>query len=452
MTFIQAPHRDSFGKKFSNALNPLVDSLRQGIEKGRQNREIEEENEALREAGYNVPKGIRNPKIRESLLEAQQKSSNSAAGLAASKKSADVLGKYFGEAAKEIYPHLTEGGKTKFFETLLTSKLSNYDLNSSLGSFFENNPEELQNLVQSVASTEQRPETVDVEEPEVSPRTAAFPRSPALPKSTAPSKSASALQRRPGEEGIPINKLGEHRRKEAEKEEKLTASETKRREAALKPAKAFLEETRVKAQRAQSLAPVFDQLDEAIAAGGADAFSWGNFADIGERIGGGFGETMRALGKAHEKKETGQIRSLSKRLLDEMKDIFGGQVRVSEFQAFLSMLPEIGKSRESNHAIVDVLRNLSKASKRYYDTAQDIIQEKDGEIPENLPDLVHQQLAGEFKTLAAEMQSSIDKGKKAIKNEMSADFIVMTTPDGKRRKVAKSDKEKALTAGYKVAQ
>jgi hypothetical protein len=238
-----------------------------------------------------------------------------------------------------------------------------------------------------------------------------------------------------------------------EKTHQYKKEETKQKEetADIKKSKEYLEEVRQKYQRSQALSPVFGQLKEAIKAGGGDTLSFGNLADIGSHMGGFVGETLRQIGKAGESGETGKIRSLSKRLLDEMKDIFGGQVRVSEFQAFLGMLPEIGKSQESNLAIVDVLENLAKASSRFYETAQEIIQENDGEIPANLPDLVQKKISPEIKSFAEDMQNSIDKGKSALKNQDSKNL----TKDKALEflKSAKGDKaqarELARKQGYK---
>lgn len=156
MAFIQVPSKDSFGKRFGNTFIPqVVGSLRQGIEDARQNREMDIEDEALRQAGYNVPKGIRNPKIREALLEQQQKSKKSSVDELANQESADAIGKAFGEEAKAIYPHLTEGGKTKLTQALIEGKMRGIDTRQLLGNFIQTNPQDIASDEEQMRPTEQ---------------------------------------------------------------------------------------------------------------------------------------------------------------------------------------------------------------------------------------------------------------------------------------------------------
>jgi len=201
----------------------------------------------------------------------------------------------------------------------------------------------------------------------------------------------------------------EHREKTTEKEQEEP--------------KKYLKEIREKYGRAQSFKPVFSELRDTIEKGGADAFTAGNLSEIGTKIGGFSGTTINAIGKSLESGDTARFRALSKRLLDEMKDIFGGQIRVKELEVFLSMLPEIGKSKEANLSSVDALERISEASTMFYETAQDIIQKNDGKIPKNLADQVQEKLSPVLKDLASDIKNTTkeftksSQGKVLSKNE-----------------------------------
>lgn len=181
----------------------------------------------------------------------------------------------------------------------------------------------------------------------------------------------------------------------------------------LKPAKEFLKEVSVKYDRAKQLEPVFEGLENTIRKGGADFMTYGSWADMLEKsTGTTMGPIIGGMLRANESADTATFRTLSKQLLAEMKDIFGGQVRVSEFQAFLSLIPQLGKSREANLAATRVLKKASQMSKRYYETARDIIDKNNGEIPANLADLTRKRLDKEMKAAASDMNAMLKETKK----------------------------------------
>lgn len=100
------------------------------------------EDTALERIGVDV-KGITNPKIREKLLDQNIKNKQASADISGDSERAQVIGKYFGPQAAEVYPHLTEGGKTKFFEVLLEGKQRNIPITEILTQFVQQNPEDV---------------------------------------------------------------------------------------------------------------------------------------------------------------------------------------------------------------------------------------------------------------------------------------------------------------------
>lgn len=144
MAFVHLPDQRSGVARLSDTLNAtLFPSLLSAAKQIHENKQLERENEALSEAGYQIPKEVRNQKIREALLENQVKSKSSAVNQLASQESAEAIGKAFGPEAQAIYPHLTEGGKTKLTQTLLEGKMRGIDTRQLLGSFIENNPQDI---------------------------------------------------------------------------------------------------------------------------------------------------------------------------------------------------------------------------------------------------------------------------------------------------------------------
>jgi hypothetical protein len=80
--------------------------------------------------------------------------------IARDKERAEIIGKYFGPEAAEIYPQLTEGGKTKLTQNLLEDKARGVDTSQTLRSYAEKNPQEFQSQAPKVAGIERRPEEV----------------------------------------------------------------------------------------------------------------------------------------------------------------------------------------------------------------------------------------------------------------------------------------------------
>ncbi len=303
-------------------------------------------------------------------------------------ESAKTIEKFFGPNAAELWPHLTEGGRTELFRSLILGKERNRDTNEIISEYFQSNPEEAKNVAASASSMENAQQDIAIEQAGIS------------------EKGKEELSKK----GI----------EESEK---------------------YLKEVREKYQRSHALKPVFAGLRESVSSGGTKAFSGGNLADIGNKMGGFLGNTLNATGKALESGETAKFRTLSKKLLDEMKDIFGGQIRVKELEVFLSMLPEIGKSNEANLASIDVLERLSEASTMFYDTAQEVIQSNNGKIPKNLAEIVQKKLKPQFADIANRINSTtrnFEKQEKSLTRDIASEILKEAKGDRElARKIAK---------------
>lgn len=157
--------RPSFGSKFTQAFNPsfqrgmerfLDESREEDKEKrklARQQEDLASENTALKRLGVDV-EGVINPKIREAFVDQKGKQSKNEADINADAERTQVIGKYFGNEAAEVYPHLTEGGKTKLFESLLDGKMRGIETSQILGKFIKENPQDIAALSQPEQPTE----------------------------------------------------------------------------------------------------------------------------------------------------------------------------------------------------------------------------------------------------------------------------------------------------------
>lgn len=354
------PREPSFAERIGGGLGAGIGgSLSQIPEEIMGRRERQQLSQLL---GQDVSK-IRNPELMKEFVHMgllkKQKEQELASQLGTDKESVSAIEKFFGPNAAELYPYLTEGGKTELMRSLFLGKERGIDTNRIISEYMKEHPEQIQSQVVSEIGEEE----------------------PSVP------------------EGLSFKAQEELRKEKIGKSEK------------------YLEEAREKYQRAQQFKPVFAELRDTITQGGADAFSGGNLANIGSKMGGFLGGTLESIGKALESGETGKFKALSKRLLDEMKDIFGGQIRVKELEVFLSMLPEIGKSKEANMASLDVLERLSEASSMFYETAQEIIQENNGKIPTNLADRVQKKLGPVMSDIANQINFTTKGFEKSAKGK-----------------------------------
>lgn len=373
-------------------LSRLLQSLGRGSEslKGALN-ERETRNTLANRFGDEFKK-IHDPDVRKQLvagaLEKENISDKMRGQYASDQESSSIIEQYLGPDAAKIWPHLTDGGKTELFRAFILGKQRGKDTNDIISQYFQSNPEEVQSVTQNIQDSASGDNNVSPDLTGISDK---------------------------GQEDI--------RKKQIEDSEK------------------YLKEIREKYQRAQTLKPVFSELRDTVKAGGTDALSWGNLADLGGKMGGFLGNTMGAVGKSLESGETGKFRTLSKKLLDEMKEIFGGQIRVKELEVFLSMLPEIGKSKEANLAAIDVLESLSEASTMFYDTAQEIIQTNDGKIPRDLADKVQKKIKPVLSDLASNINKStrnFEKQKKPLTKDVASEILKEAKGDkATARKIAK---------------
>jgi hypothetical protein len=141
---IPANTKHTFGRGLLEAIPSGLDAFGKVLQNRKDAKASEEEDEALEALGVHV-KGIKNQKLREGLLEGAQQQQKSQAQEAKAQKSTETIQKYFGPDAGNIYGELTEGGKTKFFESLMENVVGRkIPINEFLPQFIQQNIEDFQ--------------------------------------------------------------------------------------------------------------------------------------------------------------------------------------------------------------------------------------------------------------------------------------------------------------------
>lgn len=118
--------------QLAKGISTLPDALGQYAQRREERGGRKAESESLKAAGYNIPSNIKNPQIRNALLNEQKLS-----------KQGHAIEKTFGKEAGDLYKFLTPGGQTKYLDFLLEDMQRTGDLEKSLGNFISENPQDV---------------------------------------------------------------------------------------------------------------------------------------------------------------------------------------------------------------------------------------------------------------------------------------------------------------------
>ena len=125
----------------------LIDAFRKQQEdktkRNQENEDLDKEAEQLEEEYGVKTKNIKTPGLRKAVLDYDEQQKKEEFEKVQDKKGAETIGKYFGPEAAEIYPELTEGGKTNFFQSLLDARTRNIPIPDFIGQYIQQNPQDL---------------------------------------------------------------------------------------------------------------------------------------------------------------------------------------------------------------------------------------------------------------------------------------------------------------------
>ncbi len=324
---IDTPEKKSFGASFSEGLSKhLPDALGNLIERKRREKELSEEDKALEEQGIHV-KGIKNPKIRESLLEQHQKGQKREFDELENSKHSETIQKYFGKDASAIYDALTEGGKTSFFQSLFANTLDrDMPTNEFLAKFMMENQQDFK-----------QPEAQD--------------ENPKNGEQQLPGMGQPKPVERDVDYGLNRKELTNRQEKRYEKNLPLYEAEDAKRHGL------------------QAESETLDILQE---------------LDATDKLPKGFGRLNvnykegNLLIPALASPEAQRYVKTVNQFLNKAKDTFGSRVTNFELDRFLQQLPTLANTREGRAEIIKQMKYFNKIETTYHDELQKYVDEKGG--------------------------------------------------------------------------
>lgn len=330
---IGTPNKRSFGQSFiKGAAETLPDALGSLIDRKRRESQLAGEDEALEAQGIHT-KGIRDPNLRKALLEQhvdiqKEKQKRNLDDLE-NKGRSQTIGKTFGPKAAALYNELTEGGKTKFTDFLLDAKLRNQDVDSLLGSYIQENIQDIQSL--------QSPETGEDQ----------------LPGMGNPNVNNKNPPPREIDPDAGLNP-----------EEKVARQE----------------------KRYEKNLPLYEEMDAKLRGLEAEEETVGILTDLNEskKLPKGLGRVNvnykegNLIVPAFANAETQRYVKTVNEFLNRAKDTFGSRVTNFELDKFLQRLPTLANTEEGRRVILQQMKYFNSIEKTYQLELQKYIDEKGG--------------------------------------------------------------------------
>jgi hypothetical protein len=253
----------------------------------------------LQGMGYGKVGALHNPELQKLLLANQIKQNENKIDAEAESKSKDVIGKYFGPEAADIYAHLTEGGKTKYAGFLFEDMQRTNNLQQSIENFVNQNP-------QDVLSENELPKQG--------------------PK--------------------PVGKTN----KELVEAEKNARAESV---AFHKESQKYDDEVRASEKTAKSQLEAVKNIRDTIATGKVKPTTASAFFK-------GLGKWGDKISQAFLTDAEGKLEANIPLLLEGWKDVFGVRLSDADLKILQDKLPSLGKSGEANKSVLDVIEKYAK--------------------------------------------------------------------------------------------
>lgn len=314
----------TFGESFSEGLSKsLPDALGQLIDRKRKEGQLAEEDTALENQGIRI-KGVKDPKIRQALLEQHQEGKKKESEKAEDTQRSATIGKYFGKDAAAIYNELTEGGKTKFFESLLDARSRNIDIPSFLGNYMLENHEDFNK------GEGEMPENDEGQLPGMG-QPKPLERDPDYGLSR---PEITARQEKRYEKNLPLYEAEDAKKQGLEAENETLE---------------ILEEL-----------DATDQLPEGLGRLNVN-YKEGNLL-------------VPALASPEAQRYVKTVNQF----LNKAKDTFGARVTNFELDRFLQQLPTLANSKEGRREIIKQMKYFNQIQRTYHDELQKYVDEKGG--------------------------------------------------------------------------
>jgi len=330
----------------------LIDAFRKQQEdktkRNQENEDLDKEAEQLEEEYGVKTKNIKTPGLRKSVLDYANEEEEKIKDHDLETKQAEAFGKFFGPQAKEIYPYLTEGGKTQLTAFLLDDMQRTQDLQQSLGNFLTQNPD-------AIKQPEQTKEPAnfndfnEIEDENYHP--------------------------------TPVKKVGRTPKERVEDEREARKEQV----AFHKESADYDKEVRESYKHAQKQVEAIKDIRDAIASGKVKPKSISNIFR-------GLGPIADKISNAFTSAEQGQFEAAMPLLLEGWKEVFGVRLSDADLKILESKLPSIGKDPKANKSILDIIEKYAKPNILRAEIARDIKKKNKGLRPLAFEDKVEEEL------------------------------------------------------------
>jgi len=339
-----------FGAGFTQAFPEAFKSSLEEESKRRKEQELlEEESEALQEAGYDVSSKIRDPKIRQQLLEQTKKEKKSLADQGTDQERQKIIGDYLGPNVAKLYSTLTDGGKTQLSNIAIEALYRNQPFEEILKQKLSSSPDEVSEIISSVQQSVSQPNQniSNIPESEQSILASQIPEQRSQKENINEKQSSQEFQFpivEPPKDKTPkeLNSYRENLRKENVPLFKVAGEKSR----ALKNQEDHLN--------------ILDKLSE-------------NVPDISRFMVDNQGRLrpLTQMLKLVPKNAERFIKTVND-FITEAKDIFGSRVTNFDLQTFQSRLPSLLNSKEGRSEIIEQMRIFSEMERNYDDALRNV--------------------------------------------------------------------------------
>lgn len=158
-------------------------------------------------------------------------------------------------------------------------------------------------------------------------------------------------------------------------------------------------------------------------------------------------KTIEALGlplSVLTNPETEEFQKLQQDYVRDVNDVFRGQIRVFEIEAYLKTIPNLMNSPEGREAIMRNRRLFNEAKKLKYDAYKDILKENKGRKPRNLGLQIDERVGDKISELTEKFREGIN----GSSEQFQVDYR-MIDEQGRSYKIPASKIQDAVQQGLK---
>ncbi len=106
--------------------------------------------------------------------------------------------------------------------------------------------------------------------------------------------------------------------------------------------------------------------------------------------------------------DTEEYAKLEADFVRDVSDVFPGQIRVYEIQAYLKTIPSLMNSQEGREAIFRNRKLMNEAKKVKYQAYKDVLKENNGRKPRNMDILIEEKVGNKLQKIAEDFRNGVE--------------------------------------------